>query len=123
MSPMLRCCCHEGLAGQALRRDWVGGSSCNGRSLHLAKQPPMSAYRIAGLLPPQFIHSTYPLDDADLALIEINTSSPLVMRLVEEVRRLRDAEVFRLADEAVSNDRSYNNGYDDGFEEGKLGDR
>ncbi len=79
----------------------------------------MSSYRIAGLLPPQFIHSTYPLDDADLALIEINAPGPLISRLVEEVRRLRDENVLLGLDEKVSNDRSYDCGYDDGFEEGK----
>jgi mannose/fructose/N-acetylgalactosamine-specific phosphotransferase system component IIB len=35
----------------------------------------------------------YRLDDADLALIEINNPTPLVQSLVEEVRRLRDANV------------------------------
>jgi hypothetical protein len=33
---------------------------------------------------------TYRLDDADLALLEVNTSSPLVARLVQEIRQLRD---------------------------------
>ncbi len=32
----------------------------------------------------------YPLDDADLALIEINNPTPLVQKLVEEIRFLRD---------------------------------
>ncbi len=79
----------------------------------------MSAYRIAGLLPPQFIHSTYPLDDADLALIEVNTSSPLVMKLIHEIRRLRDRDMCL----QVENDAAYDEGYEHGYEEGKLGDR
>ena len=61
----------------------------------------------------------YPLDDADLALIEINAPSPLIVRLVEEIRRQRDENVLLKVDEEISNDRSYDNGYDDGFEEGK----
>ncbi len=32
----------------------------------------------------------YPLDDADLALIEINAPSPLVQRLIWDIRELRD---------------------------------
>lgn len=35
----------------------------------------------------------YRLDDADLALIEINNPTPLVQSLIEEVRRLRDANL------------------------------
>lgn len=61
----------------------------------------------------------YPLDDADLALIEINAPSPLVTRLVEEIRRQRDENVLLKLDEEISNDRYYDHGYDDGFEEGK----
>ncbi len=44
----------------------------------------------------------YPIDDADLALIEINHPSPLVQTLIWELRQLRD-ENLRLsvaADEA-----------------------
>lgn len=43
----------------------------------------------------------HPLDDADLVLIEINTDSPLVHKLVEEIRFLRDclcAHEFRIAE-------------------------
>jgi hypothetical protein len=36
---------------------------------------------------------SYRLDDADLALIEINHPTPLVQNLLEEVRRLRDENV------------------------------
>jgi hypothetical protein len=33
---------------------------------------------------------SYRLDDADLALIEVNHPTPLVQNLIEEIRRLRD---------------------------------
>lgn len=53
-----------------------------------------------------------PLDEADLALIEINAPTPLVERLVHEVRRLRDENVaaWLAADELYVELREYRQG-------------
>lgn len=45
--------------------------------------------------------STVRLDDADLALIEINTTSPLVERLVQEIRVLQDEVALKELDAQV----------------------
>ncbi len=47
----------------------------------------------------------YPLDDADLALIEINAPTPLVERLVWEIRALRDELLDKEVELEVARER------------------